>query len=111
MIKVVNLRLENYSVYIGRTGHGQDGSLGNPVAIGKACPVCGQIHMDSGSTLPCYKKYLWKRVHTDKAFYEKLKELEKRHKDGENVIFGCFCHPKPCHGNIVKAYIEAGCPL
>ena len=57
MITVENKRTyKGQGVYIGR---GQGGVLGNPVVKGRRCPVCGGTHNDNGSTLPCYKRYLW----------------------------------------------------
>ena len=25
---------------------------------------------------------------------------------GHNVVLGCFCAPRPCHGHIIKEYVE-----
>jgi len=86
-------------VYIGRAGHGNDGYFGNPVAIGRKCPVCGDTHRDGGSTLPCYSKYLANRLGTDQEFKARVKTL-----DGKTLV--CFCAPKPCHGNVLAQVAE-----
>lgn len=106
MIRAVNIRLHPYDVYIGRAGKGQKGTFGNPVAIGKECPVCNKKHMDAGSTLPCYKTYLDRRIKSDQLFDEELWALV--HKANENygsLDLGCFCVDKnyqgPCHGNVL----------
>ena len=57
MGKVVNIYKERYDVYIGRPGKGEVGYFGNPIVVGKECPICGEIHQ-RGETLKCYEKYL-----------------------------------------------------
>lgn len=90
---VVNLRNSAYDVYIGRAGRGQDGYLGNPVAVGRVCPICNQVHTAAGDTLRCYEQYARKRIADDPEFRERVKSLKGR--------LGCFCKPGPCHGDIL----------
>lgn len=104
-----NIKFEKADVYCGR-GQGAfwnpmncpigiKGWLGNPVALGKTCPVCGNIHNDAGNTLICYESYLLECLTNypgfNKAFYElKGKKL------------GCFCKPSPCHTDIMIKYLD-----
>lgn len=81
-------------VYCGRPGRGQDGYFGNPVKRGQPCPVCGKIHHDNGSTLPCYREYLLNRLETDAEFFLSFKNLRGK-------ILVCFCKPGPCHTDIM----------
>ena len=76
MAKCVNLRVSEYSVYIGRAGKGQDGDFGSPIVMHKPCPECNQIHRTNESTLLCYRKYVVRRVNTDFQFREKVKTLK-----------------------------------
>ena len=99
MNKVVNIRKEKYDVYIGRAGKGQDGRFGNPVIIGKICPECNKIHTSGRATLPCYKKYLWRKLNSDTDFKAQVKALNGK-------TLGCFCKPKPCHGDVLAKAIE-----
>jgi hypothetical protein len=105
---VVNINTSAYEVYIGRTGHGMDGYFGNPIRFDYKCPICKQVHVDTEQgrfdLLQCYKKYFWKRLHCDFAFYERVKKLKGKR-------LGCFCAPKPCHGDVIKAWLDAGCPM
>lgn len=87
-------------VYIGRAGHGFDGYFGNPVKIGKICPICNNIHIKAGDTLPCYELYLIKKIQTDTEFRRKLKDLN-------NKKLMCFCKNKTkCHGSIMIKQIN-----
>lgn len=100
-MKVVNLRKEKHTVYIGRAGHGQDGYFGNPVKIGERCIICSKVHDTRGSTLPCYEKYLRRKLKTSRAFRERFEALE------DSDVLGCFCKPDACHGDvIVKVWRE-----
>jgi hypothetical protein len=92
--KVVNLYHDPYNVYIGREGRREDGYFGNPSIAGRVCAVCGQVHQDGAATLPCFEKYARKRVHQDPEFRQKVKDLQGK-------TLGCFCKPKPCHGDIL----------
>jgi hypothetical protein len=98
MTTIVNLYKSKYDVYIGRRGKGNDGYFGNPVIIGRKCPVCSKIHDDGGATLPCYEQYVRSRINTDPEFRSRVKALKGK-------TLGCFCKPKPCHGDILKKII------
>lgn len=94
---VVNLYRKPYDVYIGRPGKGQDGLFGNPVRVGSRCQYCGEKHETNQSVLNCYEHaYLRPRVDRDRQFRLAVKGLIR---DGKEVVVGCFCDPKPCHGH------------
>lgn len=54
-----------------------------------------------------YRIWLWERIKDkeSKAWRELVRIAEKV-KAGEEVLFLCYCAPKGCHGDIVKAAIE-----
>ena len=91
MTKVVNIYKDKYDVYIGRVGKGQDGYFGNPIRL--------TSEAQRGSTLEAYEKYLRKRLETDSEFKTRFLEL-----DGKTL--GCFCKPKPCHGDVIVKLLE-----
>jgi len=116
MIEVINIKhfrgKDDQYVYIGRGKGGLVpesgyGMFGNPVAIGRVCPVCGETHRDGGSTLPCYRVYLWARLQEKGDLYWRMVRMAQQHNLNEAVVrLGCFCHPKPCHGEVLKRAIE-----
>lgn len=88
-------------VYVGRAGRGQDGPFGNPVRIGWKCPLCGHVHNDAGSTLPCFKRYLWNRINSDAPFRARLRAL-----DGKTLFCpGCPKGSPTCHARVLEAAI------
>jgi hypothetical protein len=100
-MKIVNIYKEKFDVYIGRAGKGNDGYFGNPYVVGKTCQDCGNLHIDGEATLPCYEIYLRKRI-KEPEFLQKFLLLKGK-------TLGCFCKPKPCHGDImIKLLKELG---
>lgn len=89
--KIVNLYKEPYDVYIGRQGKGKDGYFGNPIRL-----VKGE---DPGSTIEKFKEYFYNRIETDPEFKSRVHELKGK-------TLGCFCKPKPCHGDIIVEYLD-----
>lgn len=90
--KVVNIRQEDYDVYIGRAGRGMDGYFGNPFRIKPGMP--------RGGTLEKYRKYFYNRLQTDPEFHKRINDLQGK-------TLGCFCKPCPCHGDIIREYLDA----
>lgn len=90
--KVVNIRLKDYDVYIGRAGKGMDGYFGNPFKL--------EPGMSRGDTLDKYREYFHNRIQTDPEFRKRIDTLQGK-------TLGCFCKPYPCHGDIIKEYLDA----
>ncbi len=97
--RVVNLYKEKYDVYIGRPGKGQNGYFGNPYRIGEMCSRCGELHKTGGDTLKCYKEYFYERIENDQEFYNNVCNLYGK-------TLGCFCKPKPCHGDLIVEWLK-----
>ncbi len=104
-----NLKVETPDVYCGRgQGHlwnpmnckvSDKGVWGNPVPIGKQCPVCNSIHNVAGDTLVCYESYLSNRLSGDVDFNIAFYLLK-----GKKL--GCFCKPGPCHTDVMIKYLD-----
>jgi hypothetical protein len=77
-MKVVNIRKERYTVYIGR------GSIfGNPFKIGK-----------DGTRKEVIEKYE-KEVRLHPHILRAIELLSP------TAVLGCYCKPKACHGDII----------
>jgi len=90
--RVVNIRKEAYDVYIGWEGKGQGGYFGNPIRLNP-----GEAR---GSTLEKFKEYFYNRLQTDPQFSKRIETLKGK-------TLGCFCKPNPCHGDIIKEYLDS----
>jgi len=82
--KVVNINHgDSYDVYIGRAGKGENGYFGNPFTEGTRT-----------EKIKKFKEYAQQRIQDDDKYREEVKKLiDKR--------LGCFCHPAPCHGDVL----------
>jgi hypothetical protein len=88
MCKVVNKYKEPYDVYIGR------GSVwGNPFPINESVGDTREVVIEK------YRTHLFNLVKTGKITLDQLREL-----DGKTL--GCFCKPKPCHGDIIVSAVK-----
>lgn len=82
MMKVVHCKREPYDIYIGRGS-----KWGNPFIIGK-----------DGTREEVIQKYKeW--ILTKKSLLICLPELQGK-------ILGCWCSPKPCHGDVLIELVE-----
>jgi hypothetical protein len=90
---VVNIYKEKYDVYIGRAGKGKSGYFGNPIRPGSPCPVCKEIHSKT-ETIPCFEIAARVRLEQDSEYKKRVSELHDK-------TLGCFCSPKPCHGDVL----------
>lgn len=82
-MRVVNLRKEPYTVYIGRPS-----ILGNPYKVG--------IVYSREESINNYRDYLWKKLQDKNSpQYKAITSLQ------ENDVLGCYCKPLACHGDII----------
>jgi hypothetical protein len=86
---VVNIRFEEYDVYIGRAGKGQSGYYGNPFSTG-----------NREKDIESYRSYFYNRMKNDKEFLTRILQLKGKR-------LGCFCKPhKSCHGDVIAEYLN-----
>lgn len=89
--KVVNIKQDEYDVYIGRAGRGKDGYFGNP--------ILRAVDESPGSTLDGYRAYFYNRLERDPEFKKRVLNLKGKR-------LGCFCKPAPCHGDVIKEWLD-----
>lgn len=81
-MKVVNLNVEAYDVFIGRPS-----KWGNPFRIG--------VDGTRSEVIKKYRDYILKNP----DLLNSLDELEGK-------VLGCYCKPKACHGDVLIELIE-----
>lgn len=81
---VVNLRKEEYDVYIGRSGKGVQSEWGNPFS-----------RADRNTNIAKFEAYLFESP----ELIRKLPELRGKR-------LGCFCKPKACHGDVLVKLLD-----
>lgn len=85
-------------VYIGRAGRGEDGYFGNPHPVGRSCPICKVEHQQE-EAVEAYRVTFKARIEKDPEFKRRVTELR-----GKSL--GCFCKPKPCHGDVIAEFLN-----
>ena len=76
------------AIYIGRPS-----TFGNPFRLGR--------DGDRGQVIRKFEKYFLRRVKADPSFRAQIEALRGRD-------LGCFCAPLPCHGEVIRAWLEGG---
>ena len=56
--------------------------------------------------LTAYAAWLEQAYHEDDDFRDAVDTLVQRHQNGETLWLVCWCHPAPCHGDVLKDFIE-----
>jgi len=107
---VVNLSQDTYDEYIGRGINyhthmladgikpGAEGWLGNPHPIGW-CDRCLEYHTRE-ECIEAFKIDFYQKLETESAFRQHVISLRGKR-------LGCYCKPEACHGDIIKAWIDA----
>jgi hypothetical protein len=95
--RVVNCRAQEFDVYIGRSGHGHEGTFGNPFRRGP--------NDLPGFTLSKFEAYFLKRVEEDPEFRRRVLALKGKR-------LGCFCskNSQICHGQIIINWLDGPPP-
>ena len=88
---VVNINKENFDVYIGRAGRGEDGYFSNPFRIGHG--------ISREDAVKRFQSYFTDRIEKDSEFKRRVLALQGKR-------LGCFCKPKVCHGDVIANWLN-----
>lgn len=101
-ITVGNIKTGSQGTYIGRPGKGRLGSaLANPYKLQNP-----QNDAERAEVIAKYRQWLWSRIQCgDSAVMAELAVLSDQAIAGD-VHLLCFCAPRQCHGDVVKACLE-----
>lgn len=87
-------RKEYGAVYIGRPS-----VLGNPFVLSN--------ESQRAAVIAKYKAYFDKKIEArDPEFMKVLDALVDHSRMGMDVVLGCFCAPRACHGDVIKEYVD-----
>jgi Domain of unknown function (DUF4326) len=54
-----------------------------------------------------YRRWLWTQIQSAKGpAFEALQQIKDRVTNGDKINLACSCHPKACHGDVIKSAIE-----
>lgn len=91
-------------VYIGRAMRGN-------ALYGDHSPVANLFKMSSTASradvVRQYKSWLWEKMQdTESDQYRELLKIMEMALSAKGISVVCWCHPLPCHGDVVKSAIE-----
>lgn len=71
---------------------GRTTPFGNPFVIGQ--------DGTREQVIEKYRKYFYYRIASDPVFKERVHRLRGK-------LLGCWCKPKPCHGDVIAGYLNS----
>ena len=106
-VTVVNVRdYKGNGTYIGRAKDPTRSVFGNPYSH-----IDGTLARYKVATredaIEKYREWVQYQWENDEYFHLCLSSLVRKHQAGERVVLACHCAPLPCHGTVLKEYIEA----
>lgn len=111
-IHIVNLKTTDCSnypnyYYCGRTKTGNP--LGNPFTFnGQRTSLAKLSFKTREEAVEAYRKYFKKVYGTPghEALTKKFDDIYQHYKNNEDVYLGCWCHPLPCHTQIIAEELQ-----
>lgn len=111
MIELINGKKHGFigqnKIYIGRYNRAyklEKSPLANLFTIGK--------DGDRNQVIELYRQWLWRQIQSWQSTgklnpaFETLEMIGNLVKKGELVILTCWCHPLPCHGDVIIRCIK-----
>lgn len=92
MISIGNKSKDDKGVYVGRPS-----LFGNPFEIGR--------DGTRSEVIEKYEIYFKNRLETDDVFKNQFLKLVDT-AESQDICLVCWCHPKRCHAEIIRRYID-----
>ena len=61
---------------------------------------------DREEAISRYSSYFDMMYSTNRDFRAVVDEIYEKYKNGEDVYLECYCHPQPCHGDVIAAKLK-----
>lgn len=105
-VTVVNVKdYKGRGTYIGRARDPKDAVFGNPYSHLEGTLAKYKVATRE-EAIERYREWIQGQWEQDEYFRLCLTGLAKEHAAGKKVVLACHCYPDPCHGNVLKEYIE-----
>jgi hypothetical protein len=112
-VHVVNINTEDYSneknyFYVGRIQKKQN-PLSNPFTFnGKRTSLKNLSFKTREEAVEAYRKYFKAAYGMPgyEALTKSFNEIYEKYKRGEDIYLACYCHPLPCHADVIKEELQ-----
>lgn len=91
----------NYPIYRGGS------ILGNPFTdkpVGKTLAIFQSKSREEA--IEKYSSYFDAQYGRNKEFTKIVDEIYEKYRNGEDIYLECYCHPLPCHGDIIAQKMQ-----
>lgn len=106
-IKVYNIKTEDYTSHPNNFYIGRPSILSNPYTHdGKKSSLARLSFKTREEALEAYQLYFDTMIEQNLEFQAAFNQIYEKYKKGEDVYLGCFCHPLPCHGDILAKELQ-----
>jgi hypothetical protein len=107
-IIVYNRNNEDYSSHPNNYPIYRGGSvLGNPFTHKPLSGTLAMYHVKSREeAIKNYSGYFDIQYECNKEFRAIIDEIFEKYKNGEDIYLECYCHPLPCHGDIIVKKLQ-----
>ena len=92
--------------YVGRSAK-YSSPLGNPYTHnGKRSNLAKLTFRTREEAIAAYELYFDESYGKDPMFTEAFDKIYDVYKSGQDVYLQCFCHPKPCHADVIARKLQ-----
>lgn len=106
-IIVYNKNMEDYSMYPNNYYIGRGSILGNPYTHRPLQGTMAIYHTrNKEEAIERYSGYFDLMYEHDEKFKYVIDEIYGKYKKGEDIYLACYCHPEPCHGDIITQKLQ-----
>lgn len=104
---VYNKNNEDYSMYQNNYYIGRGSILGNPYTHKPLQGTMAIYHTrNREEAIERYSGYFDLMYERDADFKAVVDDIYEKYKSGEDIYFGCYCKPEPCHGDIIVQKLQ-----
>ena len=102
MIKLYNIHTEDHTSEKNNFYIGRGSVFGNPYTFdGKRASLARFSFPTREDAIDAYKEYFKEMYKLDDEFKNAFDTIYEKYKNGEDIYLQCFCHPLPCHGQVI----------
>lgn len=98
-VDVASLMATSHSTYLMDIMQSKGSTLGNP--------FYNRSDLSRAQRIEHFRSWLGEQLYTNIKVREVIYHLTTLHAQNINIALMCCCKPKPCHGDVIKSYIEA----
>lgn len=107
MVYIYNTKTEDHTMHPNNIPIYRGTLFGNPYTFdGKRSNLARLSFRTRQEAISAYAIYFNEMLKHNDMFKRAFDMLYEKYKNGEDIYLQCFCHPEPCHGEIIKNALQ-----